>query len=789
MRGNQTVHDRIRGGAFLFLAGLLALVLLSQPAAGLATSADTVNVTATKVWEGEPKDVYLGLYRQRAGWAVPALVTGFDRVALPKEGAPAGEQWQHTWEGLPRYSSGDIRYPWTYTVREFQQRLDGQGNPMDPPQYVYGAPSNYSVYVKRVVDEYGNTNVELTNTQLPPFGPTEDGDLATKPREVNWNAKTTGGATSGYHHDMKVSPFMQAEPGSNSFNQRRPLSQGALSIGYISGPVFRFVHGTFQDVQDGVLTVDLNPLIDGLKGTGYSLDYRSWGPIENWKTVVGSRFERKGTFFIASTPEQSVKTMEYVTGTKDYGALQLITPEAGSLILDDNDGQLYDGKFYLKTPYMAANTAYVFQLQLFFKADDPEAPASLLSDFPSSGHRFTIQADFKANYRCALGEKAWLGGTPSVDAVQLQLYQIDPLNPDVEVPYGDPVTVSAAGIVVPMGPQPAVTLPPWSMLWTHLPIMTKATDNAPAGRYQYVVKEVPRPGNYELVSTQSTEVEDPDSVFGPHITKVTLMNRPLTALTVTKAWVNDTDSPNPDSVAVELLRDGEPLKPAVTQTLSAENQWTHTFAGLPGTDDSGKAHVYTVREKAVPGYNTAQRTDDKTGAVTITNTRVKSPPAPTPEPEPTYPTLEVPLYAKKALKNGALKAGEFTFLLKDAKGNVLAEVGNLADGTVVFPQRTFSRVVKNYIYTISEKAGNEGRMQYDNTVYTVKVSTSPQNGKLVATVDILKDGAPYAGDVVFTNVRQLPKTGDSFPGTAALMALAALLLSGAATLVRRRKVR
>lgn len=690
MRGNQTVHDRIRGGAFLFLAGLLALVLLSQPAAGLATSADTVNVTATKVWEGEPKDVYLGLYRQRAGWAVPALVTGFDRVALPKEGAPAGEQWQHTWEGLPRFSSGDIRYPWTYTVREFQQRLDGQGNPMDPPQYVYGAPSNYSVYVKRVVDEYGNTNVELTNTQLPPFGPTEDGDLATKPCEVNWNAKTTGGATSGYHHDMKVSPFMQAEPGSNSFNQRRPLSQGALSIGYIGGPVFRFVHGTFQDVQDGVLTVDLNPLIDGLKGTGYSLDYRSWGPIENWKTVVDSRFERKGTFFIASTPEQSVKTMEYVTGTKDYGALQLITPEAGSLILDDNDGQLYDGKFYLKTPYMAANTAYVFQLQLFFKADDPEAPASLLSDFPSSGHRFTIQADFKANYRCVLGEKAWLGCTPSVDAVQLQLYQIDPLNPDVEVPYGDPVTVSAAGIVVPMGPQPAVT-----------------------------------------------------------------------------------------------------------QTLSAENQWTHTFAGLPGTDDSGKAHVYTVREKAVPGYNTAQRTDDKTGAVTITNTRVKSPPAPTPEstpkptpePEPTYPTLEVPLYAKKALKNGALKAGEFTFLLKDAKGNVLAEVGNLADGTVVFPQRTFSRVVKNYIYTISEKAGNEGRMQYDNTVYTVKVSTSPQNGKLVATVDILKDGAPYAGDVVFTNVRQLPKTGDSFPGTAALMALAALLLSGAATLVRRRKVR
>ena len=49
---------------------------------------------------------------------------------------------------------------------------------------------------------------------------------------------------------------------------------------------------------------------------------------------------------------------------------------------------------------------------------------------------------------------------------------------------------------------------------------------------------------------------------------------------------------------------------------------------------------------------------------------------------PTYPTIRVPLSAKKELKNGSLKADAFTFQLKDKSGKVLAEVKNAAGGAL-----------------------------------------------------------------------------------------------------------
>lgn len=172
------------------------------------------------------------------------------------------------------------------------------------------------------------------------------------------------------------------------------------------------------------------------------------------------------------------------------------------------------------------------------------------------------------------------------------------------------------------------------------------------------------------------------------------------------------------------------------------------------------------------------------------NTQAK--PSEPEEPTPGYPTLDVPLTAKKVLNKGALRGGEFAFVLKDAKGSVLAQVGNLADGTIVFPNRTFSRVVKDYTYTISEPQGSDPNIVYDRTVYTVKVSTTAVGGLLEARVDVLKDGTPYAGDIVFVNQRKVPPTGDSALNTVLmLLALSAVLAGGALTLSRqsRRKAR
>ena len=159
------------------------------------------------------------------------------------------------------------------------------------------------------------------------------------------------------------------------------------------------------------------------------------------------------------------------------------------------------------------------------------------------------------------------------------------------------------------------------------------------------------------------------------------------------------------------------------------------------------------------------------------------------DPPTTYPTIEVPLTAKKVLRNGTLKAGAYNFVLKDAKGTVLAEASNQADGTVVFPNRTFSRQVNNYLYTITEVAGDSKNITYDKTVYTVKVTTWPVSGQLNYRVDVEKDGTPYAGGVVFTNVRKMPSTGDNQPMMILILIAVAVMTMLLVYGMKRREIR
>ena len=159
------------------------------------------------------------------------------------------------------------------------------------------------------------------------------------------------------------------------------------------------------------------------------------------------------------------------------------------------------------------------------------------------------------------------------------------------------------------------------------------------------------------------------------------------------------------------------------------------------------------------------------------------------DPPTTYPTIEVPLTAKKVLRNGTLKAGAYNFVLKDAKGTVLAEASNKADGTVVFPNRTFSRQVNNYLYTITEVAGDSKNITYDKTVYTVKVTTWPVSGQLNYRVDVEKDGTPYAGGVVFTNVRKMPSTGDNQPMMILILIAVAVMTMLLVYGMKRREIR
>lgn len=71
-------------------------------------------------------------------------------------------------------------------------------------------------------------------------------------------------------------------------------------------------------------------------------------------------------------------------------------------------------------------------------------------------------------------------------------------------------------------------------------------------------------------------------------------------------------------------------------------------------------------------------------------------------------------------------------------------------------------------------------------MYTVKVTTRAEGGRLKASVSLEKDGVPYDGEMVFTNKQNLPPTGDSAPTLILLLLLGALAL-GAAAYLRSRK--
>lgn len=120
----------------------------------------------------------------------------------------------------------------------------------------------------------------------------------------------------------------------------------------------------------------------------------------------------------------------------------------------------------------------------------------------------------------------------------------------------------------------------------------------------------------------------------------------------------------------------------------------------------------------------------------------------------------VQLGATKILEAGSrmLKAGEFTFVLKDANEVELQRKTNtdVLEDNVTFDALTFTEA-GTYTYTISEVIPDEKEpyMVYDETVYTVEVTVSaPEDNTsddpLTAKVVYKKDGQPVA-EPVFTN--------------------------------------
>lgn len=96
----------------------------------------------------------------------------------------------------------------------------------------------------------------------------------------------------------------------------------------------------------------------------------------------------------------------------------------------------------------------------------------------------------------------------------------------------------------------------------------------------------------------------------------------IRSVTATKKWDDgdDQDGLRPDSVSVTLRCRTSGLIDE-TVTLSAANNWTHTWEKLPIKDENGTLYEYFIIENAVPGYETTYSGNMNSGLV-VTNTHV-----------------------------------------------------------------------------------------------------------------------------------------------------------------------
>lgn len=189
--------------------------------------------------------------------------------------------------------------------------------------------------------------------------------------------------------------------------------------------------------------------------------------------------------------------------------------------------------------------------------------------------------------------------------------------------------------------------------------------------------------SYSVVNdngTTQTVVAGADQSYQPQSVDV-----PVNVVSIQKTWVGGTK--RPDTLAVDLLRGGKTYK---TVVLDAAAGYKADVVVPAGIGDS----VWSVSEANVPAGYTPTYGDAVTnsGTLSITNT---------------YSVSPVTVYGKeslsgrKTLTGRDLKAGEFSFQLKDASGKLVQTVTNDESGNFHFDDLTFDEP-GTYTYTVSE---------------------------------------------------------------------------------------
>jgi len=115
-----------------------------------------------------------------------------------------------------------------------------------------------------------------------------------------------------------------------------------------------------------------------------------------------------------------------------------------------------------------------------------------------------------------------------------------------------------------------------------------------------------------VITNTKDQPDKPVKPDKPDIPDTPTPSKPKTSVKVTKNWVGGQES----SAVIHLLADGNVIK---TETLNAQNGWTHTFTDLD-KQVAGHDVVYTVSEDQTAGYTT-KITGDAANGFVITNTK------------------------------------------------------------------------------------------------------------------------------------------------------------------------
>ncbi len=128
--------------------------------------------------------------------------------------------------------------------------------------------------------------------------------------------------------------------------------------------------------------------------------------------------------------------------------------------------------------------------------------------------------------------------------------------------------------------------------------------------------------------------------------------------------------------------------------------------------------------------------------------------------KPAKPSVTDEIGVTKVLTGRDLKAGEFSFELREIKGEdskLIETVKNDASGKVTFSPIKYTEIGQ-HTYTLREVKGNAGGITYDETVYTIVTTISDnKKGQLVATHEL--QGAEDVKNIEFKNAYNLtPKS-------------------------------